>query len=107
MAYRQEKTTELIRHLASEFIERESGGNGLITITHVSVSDDYKEAMILFTVYPEKEEKAALDFLKRRRTDFKHYVKQKSRIGRVPFFDFELDYGEKNRQKIDAISNNL
>ncbi len=96
-----------MRHLASTFFEEESGGTALITVTSVRLSDDQKEATIFFTVFPEDKEKAVLDFAKRKRSGFKHYVKSKSLLGRLPFFDFEIDLGEKNRQKIDTISNNL
>ena len=107
MAYRAQKTIELIRHLAGEFLKGEKAGSALITITDAKISDDYKEATVFFTVYPDNKEKAVLDFLKRKRSDFKHYVKEHATLGRIPFFDFAIDYGEKNRQKIDLISNNL
>src|SRR3954470_21753889 len=103
MAYRQAKIIELLKHMASEFFREESSGTALITITDAHVSDDYKAATIFFTVFPENKETAALDFAKRRRSDFKHYVKDKSSLNRIPFFDFAIDEGEKNRQKIDAI----
>lgn len=107
MAHRHEKINELIRHLASEFLERESGGNALITVTDAKVSDDYKGATIFFTVFPDDKEGVVLDFVKRKRSDFKHYVREKALLGRIPFFDFAIDFGEKNRQKIDRISKNL
>ena len=56
--------------------------------------------------YARRAEKAALDFLKRQRSAFREFAMEKSRMGRIPFFDFELDSGEKNRQKIDEISRN-
>ena len=31
----------------------------------------------------------------------------KSKLARIPFFDFQIDGGEKNRQKIDVISNSV
>ncbi len=107
MPYRTEKIKELIRQLASEFIERESSGSALVTVTGTKVSDDYKEAVIFITVYPDDKEKAVLDFLKRHRSEFKHYVREKGSLGRLPFFDFEIDFGEKNRQRIDSIANKL
>ncbi|MDD5318331.1 MAG: ribosome-binding factor A [Candidatus Pacebacteria bacterium] len=107
MAFRSQKITEQIKHLASAFLAEQSNGQALLTVTDVSLSDDEKNALILFTVFPEKNEKAALGFVKRKRSEFKHYVKSKSKLGRVPFFDFSIDGGEKNRQLIDKISNQI
>ncbi len=104
MAYRQEKIIEQIHHLASEFIERESNRGSLVTVTSVVLSDDAKEATIFVTVLPENKEKAALDFLKRQRSDFKQYFKEHGSIGRIPFFDFAIDFGQKNANRINELS---
>lgn len=104
MPYRQEKIKEQIHHLASEFIERESNRNSLVTVTSVSLSDDNKSALILVTVLPETSEAAVVDFLKRKRSDFKSYFKNHGRIGRIPFFDFSIDHGQKNANRINELS---
>jgi ribosome-binding factor A len=97
---------DLIHTMASEFIQRESNGTSLITVTDVAVADNGARALIFFTVLPIDKQKAAYDFLKRARTDFRNHVMSKTRMRRIPFFDFEIDTGEKNRQKIDEISRN-
>jgi ribosome-binding factor A len=103
---RDQKLKEAIREVAAEFISRESNRLSLITITDVSLSDRGKTAKIFFTVLPVEKEKAALDFAKRMREDFRNYFKEKVRMRALPFFDFEIDKGEKNRQKIDELSRN-
>lgn len=90
--------------MATKFIEAESNRLSLITVTNVSLTDKAKRATIMFTVFPETAEKPALDFLKRQRATFRGLVKNKSRLSIIPFFDFAIDQGEKNRQKIDQIS---
>jgi ribosome-binding factor A len=102
---RDSKIRDIIKTLAAEYLSRESNRTSLLTITDVTVSDNGGEATIFFTVLPENMQKGALDFLKRKRSEFRDYVKEKSRIGRIPFFDFEIDKGEKNRQRIDEIIN--
>lgn len=106
ISYRKEKLPELISHLAAEFIALESNRTSLITITGCKLSTDGKRTTILYTVLPENQEQAAKDFISRRRLDFKHYIQDKSRIGRIPHLNFMLDAGEKNRQKIDFLLNN-
>ncbi len=103
LRYKSEKRSEEIRHLAAKFLAEISNGKSLLTVTGVHVSDDGKYATIFFTALPSDAEAEALALAKRRRGDFKEFVKSGSRIGRIPFFDFELDLGEKNRQKIEKL----
>jgi ribosome-binding factor A len=105
MSLRTSKVSALLKNLAAEFLELESDITALITVTGAVVSSDLKNANILFTVFPAEKEKAALDFVKRRRSGFRNYVQKKARLKFIPFFDFEIDEGEKNRQRIDALSN--
>lgn len=104
MSIRTEKISELVKKLAAEFLSREADKTSIITVTNTNISDDLKEATVFLSVYPETSEDAALNFAKRKRGEFKKYAKSKLRIRRIPFFDFEIDLGEKNRQKIDSIS---
>ncbi len=106
MPFRQEKMVDQIKQLAAEFFSLESNRTSLLTVTDAVVSTDEKNAIVYFTVLPEDKEEEALEFTKRMRSDFKQYVKEKSRLGRIPFFDFRLDIGEKNRQRVDELTNN-
>ncbi len=103
ISYRKEKLPELLQHLAAEFIAEESNRTSLITITGCRLSGDSKRAVILFTVLPDNQERAAEDFLSRKNLAFKRFVQEKSKIGRIPILSFQLDLGEKNRQKIDFL----
>jgi len=76
----------------------------LITVTGTKISSDLKKATIFLSVYPEESRESALNFIKRKRSDFKKFAKKKIRIKQVPFFDFEIDMGEKNRQRMDELS---
>jgi len=103
---RSEKMTKIIKLAAADFMQRESNGASLITITDVHLSKDEKYANILFTVLPEEKQEAVLEFTKRIRSEFRQYIKTKTKLGMIPTFDFDIDYGEKHRQKIDEISRN-
>ncbi|MBI5126465.1 MAG: ribosome-binding factor A [Candidatus Taylorbacteria bacterium] len=107
MSEKDERLKDVLKTLAAEFVQRESNGISLITITDVAIADRGGRATIYFTVLPEDKVKGVLDFLKRKRAEFRDYVTEKSRIGRIPFFDFALDIGEKNRQRIDEISGTI
>lgn len=105
--FKHEKVEQLIRETASEFVERESNRNSLITVTRVYLPSDMKHATIMFTVLPEGQEENALNFLKRMRGEFKEFFKKRAKVGRIPFFDFQLDKGEKLAQRIRDLSEEM
>lgn len=102
-SHRKEKIIEVIHKAASEFIQRESNRDSMITVTRIELSSDLKKAIVLVTAFPEHKEEAAIDFLKRNRGEFRHFVNKNTKIQQMPWFDFEIDQGEKSRQKIDKI----
>ena len=101
----EEKLQEELTHRAAEYINRESNRLSLVTVTRTMLSRDGKRADILISVFPQEREEEALWFLKRKRSDFRTFLKQHTRLGRLPRIDFAIDEGEKNRQRIDALSN--
>ena len=103
-ARRQTQVAELIAHLAGEFFARESNRQSLMTVTRAQVSPDLKNVTVYFSVLPEKFEEAALNFARRLRTDFRAFLKERSRMKFLPTVDFVLDLGEKNRQRIDDLT---
>jgi len=98
------QVSETIAHLAADYFARESTRKSLITVTHASSSPDLKNVTVFFSVLPQSDEDAALKFAKRRRSDFREYLKERSRLKYLPTIDFEIDYGEKNRQLIDELT---
>jgi ribosome-binding factor A len=103
MSMRTDKVNQLIKELAANFLEREASNVSLITATGCEVSPDLKKAVVYFTVLPESKEKSALDFSKRMRGDFRDYLKKNLEMRVIPFIDFEIDKGEKNRQRIEQL----
>lgn len=107
MTQKDEKLKELIRELAAEFFQRESNRMSLITVTDAETFARGARARILVTVLPAEAEKGAVEFIRRRLTDFRHFVMERSRLQHVPYFEVGIDGGEKNRQRLDEISKNL
>jgi len=107
MNQRDTKIREMIRELAADFFSRESKKRSLITITDVELRSRGGTAVILVTVLPENQEESAVEFMGRQLTDFKEYVKDHSKIQRIPFFLVAIDRGEKNRQRLDEISKKI
>ena len=101
---RQEKITQEIARLAGDFLAREASRQSLVTATRVEVADDLKHVMVFISVLPESQEHSALEFVKRARSDFRAYVEEHSFLSPLPTFDFAIDYGEKNRQRVDELT---
>ncbi len=101
---KREITAKIIHRLASKFILEEGGQSSLLTVTRVEMSQTGKEAKIFFTTLPEEEEDTALKFLERKKSEFHRYIRDESRIGIIPHVDFKIDYGERNRQRLDRLS---
>ena len=57
MSFKFEKGTQVLRDAAAEFVSRESNRKSLITVTSLSLSNDFSKATVLISVYPEKAEK--------------------------------------------------
>jgi len=106
-ARREGRVIGIIKEAASEFLLRESNQTSLLTVTSVALADRGKKATVYFTVFPESKQKGAVDFTKRRRSDFKEFLKNHTRLQHLPFVDFKIDQGEKNRQKIEEIEQTL
>lgn len=98
---RQIQVSEELMHAAGLFLARESNGESLITVTRADIAPDFKNATIFLSVLPVSQEERALDFAKRQRPEFRDYMKKHLKLKTLPFIDFQLDYGEKNRQNVD------
>jgi ribosome-binding factor A len=103
---RQLKVSGELKNIAADFFERESNGASLITVTRCEISRDLKYSTIFISVLPESKEEAAINFARRMRPDLKQYVKKRFKSKAIPFFEVEIDYGEKNRQHIDDLMRN-
>ena len=92
-----------IKELSAEFLNRVANKTALITVTGADTSPDLKRATVFITVLPVAKENAALDFCLRQRSELREYLKKNLLIKIIPFVNFTIDEGEKNRQKIDEL----
>lgn len=101
--YKNEQVSSRIREIVSEYVSRETNGRSIISITTVDMNPSGDHANVFITVIPESEEKAALDFLKRKRTEIRKTVMKKLPIARIPFLEILIDTGEKLSRRITQI----
>ncbi|MCI5108529.1 MAG: ribosome-binding factor A [Candidatus Pacebacteria bacterium] len=101
---RSGRLTEYVKEEVSNYIARESNHSSLITVTRVILDTPLKTGTILVTVYPEEKEEEVINFLKRNRSDIRDYLRKHIKARIIPFIDFEIDGGEKNRIRLDELS---
>ncbi|HRH25786.1 MAG TPA: ribosome-binding factor A [Parcubacteria group bacterium] len=104
---KHDKVEETIHREAAKFILENSGNSSLITVTRVTLNPSGKDAIIYFTTLPESEEDTAKKFLDRKAPEFKDHMMHESRIGIIPHLRFQIDYGERNRQRLDEIGKDI
>lgn len=107
MNQKDQKLKEILRELSAEFFSRTSNRQSMITVTDVEIQSRGAKAVILVTVLPETMEEKAVEFAHRQLSDLREYVKEHSRIARIPYFEVKIDIGEKNRQRIDEIEKSI
>ncbi|MEK7531574.1 MAG: ribosome-binding factor A [Patescibacteria group bacterium] len=101
---KNERLKEEIHRAAARFLLEESNHRSLITITRTDLSEHAERMMIFLSVLPEEAEEEALEFSNRKRGELKKYLSQNFRLSRIPFIQFIIDRGEKNRQRLDEIT---
>lgn len=103
MSHRQEQIQGQLLQLAGEFISHESNRDSLITATRADVAPNNSNAIIYITVLPEEKEQDVIHFLMRRGRDFRTFVRSKTNMKKLPYFEFKIDEGEKNRRRVDEL----
>jgi ribosome-binding factor A len=100
---RQLQVEQQVLGITQDFFQRESSGASMITVTRTEVSRDMKHGTIFITVLPESKEYAAINFAKRMRSELRHFVMKRLPVKVIPFFEVEIDFGEKNRLHVDEL----
>src|SRR3989344_9436881 len=79
-----EKLREAIKHAAAEFLEQESNRTSLITVTNIHLTPKADRATILITVYPDSNEKQALEFVNRQGGALRDFLGKRVSLQRLP-----------------------
>ena len=103
---KDQREEALLTELAAQYIAREAGRSTLITPIHADMRDR-KNVTIYVSVFPTEESENAIKFLARHKDLFREYLKKASRLAILPYVTFEIDYGERNRQRIDELSREI
>ena len=84
----RERLKEILMHAVSEFINRESNRQSMITVTNVSMGERNRRATVFVSVFPEAKTQAACEFLNRKRSDLREYLKKHTKLSVLPHVTF-------------------
>lgn len=108
--HRAERLADQIRTEVAEMLIGELADPriGLVTVTHVEVSPDYRRARVWVSV-PENEasEEETLAGLTSAAGYIRHEISQRLRIRRAPEVAFHIDRGEREAGQVEALIQNL
>ncbi len=99
---RQEKVNSLLRQFVSSFLVKEKG-SAIVTITRIETSKDLKIAKIFISIFPESKEIEMVKLLKSRIGELHRFIGSRIKMRFLPRLEFEIDKGEKERQKIEKL----
>jgi ribosome-binding factor A len=105
MSIRDERLNEALREAAAAFLVREASPQSLVTVTRAEVHEGGKSGVIYVSVLPESMEDQAVAFANRHRTEFGKFFETRVRGAHMPHVEFVVDLGEKNRRRLDELSN--
>ena len=106
MKYRRFRMQDLFREEISEIIQREikDPGIGFITILDVKITEDLKNAKVLYSVYGSEDEKhRTVEALKRARGYIRHALGTRVKVKFMPEIVFELDTGQAKLDRIEEL----
>ena len=103
MTTRQERLSSLFSKLSAQFLQKAYAGRELVTVTGCTISKDLEKGTLFLSVYPEGNEKRVLDSLSGMKQELRYFLSKHTEIKTLPYFDFEIDYGEKNRKRIEDL----
>ncbi len=101
---RTEQVNELLKKELAVLINRELAlNNGLITISYVDCSPDLSGVKIGVSVLPENLAGTVLARLKKSSGQFSQILKKKTRLRKIPKFNWRLDTTESQAAEIEKI----
>lgn len=111
MTYRKLQVESTLKRTISQILSRRMSDpriNGILSVTHVDVSPDGRNATVHVSVIPEKFEKRALYGLRHAAGYVQSLVRKAVAMRAVPHLDFKLDQSLKKQAAVfEAIDQGL
>ena len=103
MKHRVERINSLIKEEFGKIIAKELEFPTLTTLTEVSVSKDFHQAVIKFSVIPSEKSGAVLKILNQNLRHLQYLLMKKINIKPMPRINFEIDYGLEKAAEVEKL----
>jgi len=103
-----DQVNEIIKHELALAVNRELAlPEVLVTITYVELSSDYKYARVGFSVLPDRLAGTAMKKLKASSGVLADILRKRTKLRRIPHFNWMFDATEREAADIEAFMGNL
>jgi len=103
MKHRVERVNNLIREELSKIIAKELEFPALVTLTGVSVSDNFAQAVVGFSVLPSDKSDEILKILNKNLRHLQYLLMKKINIKPMPRISFEIDRGLEKAAEVEKL----
>lgn len=104
MTNRIERVGALLRQELSKLIADELQGEyGIISVTDVIVTGDFKEAKVFISCFDKTREQKVVDELKKHKLQFQQYLGRNLTMKFTPRLEFIIDQNQDKVEKIEKI----
>ena len=104
MSERTEKVSNYLKELVATFLAGEANRNYLVSVTSCDISSDLKNSTVMLSVLPENKEGEVLELMKEKKNALNKYLMDKLHIKYIPRITFLIDLGEKNRLRVEELT---
>lgn len=102
--HRREKVASLLkRELSKLLVENLAERYGLVTLTDIELTSDFKEAKVFILVHEQKYEREILDILESYVLEFQRILRRKLRMKFTPRLKFVIDKHLDKLERIDKL----
>jgi ribosome-binding factor A len=105
MGYRKQKVESALRRCISEVLTRHVSDEritGMVSITRVDISDDFRNALVYVSVLPEKHQATTIKGLRHAAGYIHNLVCKAMDLRTVPHLDFKVDNSLKKQAGVLA-----
>jgi len=103
-SHRIEKVSALLKREISKLINYDFAEEfGLITVSDIKVTADFKEAVVYLSIFEQNKEMDILDNISKKSFEYQHQLGRKLKMKFTPKLSFKIDHFQEEIDKVDKL----